>query len=226
MPKRKSIVPRTVICQIKGTNGTGKTTIVKQLGALSDEWTYLQWPDGTIYATVFDNIRWVAIGKYDPDGKMGGCDLLPTVDAMKQAITDVVRDYHGWWIVFEGMMISTIKSTFYNFVTDLCKSNKGYDPIFLILKSTGEKCVERIEGRGTKKPGLKIDNVAGKNDLVIRHAKEYDPNHVRWLDVDTTPLSAMVDIFLWEVYDCELMDALYGNDFDGYDSQFPGCSDG
>lgn len=216
MARGKPVPEVSRICQIKGSNGTGKTTIVKELGALSEEWTYLQWPNGTIYATVFDNIRWVAIGKYDPDAKMGGCDLLGSIDQIKQAITDVMRDYPGYWIVFEGMMISTIKSTFYNFLCEIHNKHKNIEPLFVILKSSREGCLARIQARGTMKPGMNLDNVAGKNDLVIKHAKEYDCNLVRWIPVDETPLDAMLGIFLWEVYDHELIDAIYGNDF-GWD---------
>lgn len=217
MARQKQSNHVTRIVQIKGSNGSGKTTIVKQLGALSENWTYLEWPDGTIYATQFDDINWVAIGKYDPDAKMGGCDLMPDIDSMKRAIKDVLKYCPGYWIVFEGMMISTIKSTFYNFLLDMQKSHKHIEPLFLILKSTTEGCVQRITDRGTMKPGLNIDNVAAKCELVVNHAKTYDPNYVRWLPVETTPLDAMVHIFLWEVQDNQLMDALYGNDFGGYD---------
>lgn len=207
----------TLIVQIKGSNGTGKTTMVKLLGELSANWTHLEWPDGTIYATVFDDINWVAIGKYDPDAKMGGCDLLPSVDAIKQAIADAMKMCPGYWVVFEGMMISTIKSTFYEHLMKMHQRQPGVYPLFVILKSTPEECVKRIQGRGTMKPGLKIDNVAAKCDMIIRHAKEYDPEHVRWINVDNTSLDAMLGEFLWEVQDNQLMDALYGNDFGGYD---------
>lgn len=195
------------ICQVKGSNGTGKTTLVKQLGDLSEEWTYLQWPDGTIYATVFDDIRWAAIGKYDPDKPMGGCDLMPSVDAIKRAIHDVHRQYPHHWIVFEGMMISTIKSTFYEYLLGM--KSKHVEPLFVILKSTPEGCVKRIAGRGTMKPGLKIDNITHKCDMVVRHAKEYDPTLVRWINVEDTPEDCMLPYFLWEVYDYELIDAIY-----------------
>lgn len=195
------------VVQLKGSNGTGKTTLVKQLGAMSEDWTWVTWPDGTVYATVFDNVRWAAIGKYDPDKPMGGCDLMPSIEAIKRAILDVRRNYPDHWIVFEGMMISTIKSTFYEFLTSL--QTKDVQTLFVVLKSTPEGCVKRIQGRGTMKPGLKVDNVAQKCEMIVRHAKEYDPTLVRWINVDDTPEECMLPFFLWEVYDYELIDAIY-----------------
>lgn len=198
------------IIQIKGSNGTGKTTLVKLIGAWSETWTHLQWPDNTIYATVFDDCRYVAIGKYEPDKAMGGCDLMPSIDAIKRAIKDVRHQYPGHWIVFEGMMISTIKSTFYDFLLKMRVPGK-VEPLFVILKSSPEQCVKRIQGRGTMKPGLKVDNIAQKCEMVVRHAKEYDPTLVRWIKVDEYDLDTILGDFLWQVYDEELIDAIFGD---------------
>lgn len=196
------------IVQVKGSNGSGKTTLVKELGLLSEDWTYLTWDGGKVYATVFDNIRWAAIGKYDPNAAMGGCDCLGSVDEIKRAIQDVMRYRKGYWIVFEGMMISTIKSTFYNFLLDIEAKGKA-KVLFVILKSTAEGCITRIRGRGTMRADLQVDNVAAKCDMVIRHAQTYDPDHVRWINVENTPKEALMPVFLFEVDDTELIDAIY-----------------
>lgn len=196
------------IVQIKGGNGSGKTTIVKLLGSQSETWDWLEWPDGHVYATVFEDIRWVAIGKYHPDAPMGGCDCMRSIDEIKQAIVDVINQYPGYWIVLEGMMISTIKSTFYNFLREI--QTRDLRPLFVILKATPEGCIRRISGRGTMRPGLSHDNIAQKCAMVVRHAKEYDPNLVRWIDVEDTPEDCMLGEFLWEVYDWKLIDAIYG----------------
>lgn len=211
------------IVQVKGSNGSGKTTLVKQLGALSERWSYLTRlvPGGKdeIIATAFDDIGWVAIGEYRPDAAMGGCDKMPSVESILTAIEMVLSLRPGFWIVFEGMMISTIKSTFYDALMALHEDHPRIEPLFVILKSTPEGCYNRIQGRGTMKPGLNMDNVAHKCDMVIRHAKTYDPDYVRWIDVETTPVDCMLDEFLWEVQDNQVMDALYGNDFGGYDEE-------
>lgn len=66
----------TKVVQIKGSNGSGKTTIVKQLIALSNEARTLTWHSlrNKVYATIMPDIGWVALGNYPADKPMGGCD--------------------------------------------------------------------------------------------------------------------------------------------------------
>lgn len=215
--KKKLKGPIVKVVQIKGSNGSGKTTLVKLLGELSENWSYIETEDGMIIATMFDDIGWVAIGEYKPDAAMGGCDKMPDIESIKQAIISILTLYPDYWIVFEGMMISTIKSTFYEMLMMIHAENPRIEPLFVILQTTPEGCFKRIQGRGTMKPGLNMDNVTHKCDMVIRHAKEYDPDHVRWINIENTSLDGMLGEFLWEVQDNQLMDALYGNDFGGYD---------
>lgn len=199
------------IIQIMGSNGSGKTSLVKQLGELSESWTYLEGADGKVIATIFDDIRYVAIGKYAPDACMGGCDGMPTVDSIKKAILQVRRQYPDHWIVFEGMMISTIRTTFYDFITTLAEHSHGkVEAKVVVLKATVEGCMERIYGRGSAKPDLKVENVKAKCDLVIRNGQSYDADVVRWIDVDHTAVDAMLGEFLWEVYDFLMIDAIWG----------------
>lgn len=116
----------TKIVQIKGSNGSGKTTLVKRLGELSETWSYLVDDNDRVVATIFDDIGWVAIGEYKPDAAMGGCDKMPDIESIKQAILSALVMCPGFWVVFEGMMISTIKSTFYQMCSyDIHHQNLG-----------------------------------------------------------------------------------------------------
>ena len=194
----------TKIVQIKGSNGSGKTTIVKQLIRLSSDVHLLEAKGfgGKTVATIMDDLGWIAIGGYPEESAMGGCDRIRTIDNIKWAIDEAYDHSPGYWIVFEGMMVSTIKSTFYQFLLDMRQRSRAdwmedIDPLFVILRTTAERCVERIEGRGTKRAGLKVDNVRAKCEMVVRHAKTYDQAYVRWLDVDDVPLDRMV----WEFLD-------------------------
>lgn len=164
--------------------------------------------DGRVYATAMDDIGWAAIGRYPEQGKMGGCDLMKSVEEIKAAINWTMNARPHYWIVFEGMMISTIKSTFYDYLLGLRAIDRHVMPLFVILKTTPEACYERILGRGTMKQGLNMDNVSSKLEGILRHAQTYDQRYVRYLNVDTLRIDGMLPWFLWTVGDMELLKVL------------------
>lgn len=178
------------VVQIKGCNGAGKSTIPKQMVEQSANVEF----DGV--NTVLHDVGWVLIGPYEP-GKLTacGCDKLSKVQAVKDAILNALDNHSTYHILFEGMMISTIKSTFYDFLMDL-RQSRGIDPLFVILKATPEGCLERLSARGTRKESLKVDNIVNKCDLVLRHASTYPPEYVRYIDVESTPLDGMLGALL------------------------------
>ena len=196
------------IVQIKGSNGSGKTTIVKQMLALEPDPIYGMWDHiGKYYATIMPTIGWVAVGEYDLDRKMGGCDGLSSVQLIKDAILDCMAEfieYDGMFgIVFEGMMISTIKSTFYDFLLSL--ETPYIEPLFVILAASPKGCIERIRNRGTMRKNLNHDNIRSKCELVMRHAKTYDQKYVRYIDVDNTEERDMLKAFAGRVGDYRLV---------------------
>lgn len=190
------------VVQIKGSNGSGKTTIVKQMLALSEQVEYLTWGMGhnkpRIYATMMHDLGWAAVGNYRLDQPMGGCDLLKSNNEIKCALLDIIDDYPRYNVVFEGMMISTIKSTFYNFLLDLERTD-GIEPVFVILRASIDTCLEHLRIRGTMKENVSVDNVASKCQMVIRHAAEYDQKYVRHINVNLMPVENMLMTFLEEI---------------------------
>jgi deoxyadenosine/deoxycytidine kinase len=202
----------TKIVQIRGANGSGKTSLVKDLLALSGaEQEILEWelPNGKAQAiaTVCSDIGWAAIGVYPPDKKMGGCDNFNTLDDVKQALISTYTNYptlHG--IVFEGMLITAIKTPIYE---HLLKMEREFliQPIIIQLRATLEGCVKRIEGRGTRKPGarpLNLDLLRSKIDMVERYGQYYG-DYARWIDVESTPKTSMLVKFLEAVGDRKLL---------------------
>lgn len=195
------------IIQIKGPNGSGKTTLVKDLIRQSRNLTLYEWADTyKVFATGIDDIGWIAIGEYKPDKKMGGCDGMKSIDEIKTAIQYAMGlctsgalpldniSYHS--IVFEGAMISTIKSTFYDWLLDM----DGVDPIFVMLTSSLQGCLNRIVGRGTKSVMKSSDGVASKIACIDRQIDVYDPQYIRIMDVDSIPRKDMLKTFLRLVY--------------------------
>jgi hypothetical protein len=79
----------------------------------------------------------------------------------------------------------------------------------VILRTDVDGCLKRIAGRGTMKPDLNVGNIKTKCDLVLRHALEYDPRVVRYIDVDAVASSGMLIKFLDAVGDIKLLDWMF-----------------
>jgi len=195
----------------RGSNASGKTTIAKDLIVMSSDVETWSWNaplfDGdvdkypSVYATVMKDIGWAVVGAYSSDKKMGGCDVLGgchTVWKVQRAVADILNDRGNLkGIYYEGMMISTITSTFYDFMMDLKQYN--VDPYFVIFRTTVEGCINRIKSRGTMKPNLNIENIANKCELAIRSGKRLEQLGgipVKWIDVEYIPKDMMLLAFL------------------------------
>lgn len=168
----------------RGSNASGKTTIAKDLIALSSDiyeyrWTHALYDGDTghypkVYVTVLNDIHWACIGSYPEDKKMGGCDTFDSVYQTKQAIADTLNNHRDGLrgIYYEGMVISTIATTFYDYMIDL--KYFQVDPYFVIMAAGIEGCLKRIVQRGTMKPNLNIENVRNKCELNMKIAKKFE----------------------------------------------------
>jgi hypothetical protein len=204
-------MPNIKLVMGRGSNASGKTTIAKDLIVLSSHVEEYAWVrplyDGDVgkypktYATVMSDIGWACIGAYPSDKKMGGCDTFSgqnTVYKVKRAIADTLNIHRNTLrgIYWEGMMISTISSTWYNYMLEL--QDHDVDPFFVIFKTTVEGCLKRIEQRGTAKPNLNVNNIADKCALAIRSGEtleEWGSVAVRWIDVEHTKRGDMLTAF-------------------------------
>jgi hypothetical protein len=204
----------------RGANASGKTTIAKDLINISSDievgmWTQplFEWDADhypRVFATIMRDIGWACIGSYPKDKKMGGCDTLGGCESTykaKRAIADVLNmrgRLKG--IYWEGMMISTVISTPYEFMMSL----KPYDvdPYFVVFNATLEGCLQRIKDRGTSfgKTGANEQNIADKCNRAIdtgHKLEQLGGIPVKWLDVEHTPREYMLTAFLnainWEL---------------------------
>lgn len=188
---------RTKIVNVRGANGSGKTTIARQLLALSNDKYYALHPTTRKpYATILYDLQWIMLGVYDEDKKMGGCDGIHTMQELHDILVEMVETYPGYWLFLEGMMISTTM-TVYNYMLELEKSH-DIAPMVVVLKASLEGCLKRLERRRGK-PLERTELVAEKCELVLRH--QYKPEHVAYIDVDNIAEEDMVRRFLETVGD-------------------------
>lgn len=188
------------VVNIKGPTGSGKSTIVKQM---IDNDTYFMLDGKKPYATVFPNIQWAAVGSYKADGAptSNGCDYVGKVDLIKEYIGNILDELPGYDVVFEGAMISTIISTYYQYLLYLQKRDK-VRPGFVLLQTSPDKCLERMAGRGSLRPGIDMERLATRCETVVNNAiKHYDPKYIRILKVDEVQQEDMLKTFLQLVVD-------------------------
>lgn len=188
--------------QVKGANGSGKTTIARQLIGLSSMKDEVYSPDlfkgKKPYATVLADLGWVVIGSYPAGGKSGGADLIHYMDDLFISLYKAFHEYPNYWILVEGAMISTTMTT-YNFLLQ-----NNMNPLVVILNTTMEGCLRRLEARkgdGVKLTADMFTQLAPKLDRIPK--QKHQPEHVRQMYVDRLPLEDMVYEFLaavdWKV---------------------------
>lgn len=187
------------ICQVKGANGSGKTTIARQLIALSSNPTEVHslhvMAGKKPYATVLPDLGWVVIGSYPAGGKSGGCDTINHMSDVMMAIQLAAFTYDKYWILFEGAMISTTM-TCYNFLLNV-QADLMFDPAVVILNTTMDGCLRRLEqrkGDGVKLTPEMFTQLAPKLDRIPK--QKHQPEHVYSMDVDNLPLEDMIYEFL------------------------------
>ncbi len=127
----------SLILNIRGTNGSGKSTAARAL---------IEGP-GVEY--IWGGVRCLTgpgvclIGPYPP-GKTGGCDRVKTFDLMRGAIREAATQYP--LVVFEGVTVSTVFGSWAEF-------HRGGTPFWwLYLDTPLELCVARVSIRNGGKP--------------------------------------------------------------------------
>lgn len=183
------------VVQVKGANGSGKTTIARQLIGLSGDVSEVYSQDifkgKKPYATLLADIGWVVIGSYPAGGKSGGADLIHYMDDLLLSLYKAYTTYPDYWVLVEGAMISTTMTT-YNFLRE-----NNMNPMVVILNTTMEGCLRRLEtrkGDGVKLKPEDFTQLAPKLDRIPK--QKHQPEHVRQMYVDRLPLEDMVYEFL------------------------------
>lgn len=188
-----------LIVNIRGCNGSGKSTI--PIGMLDDP--YMK----TVYkhipgrkskigiATVFPSYGWVALGTYF--NKTGGMDCLPNNEVIRKTFWYVLKKYPEYDILMEGVIASTISSTYINLFKEAEEKYPERKVVVLSFNTPVDVCLERIYKRNGGKP-IKEAAVIQKWGMVQRAAKKFKDAGFSTINIDNsgTPKDRMLSRFL------------------------------
>lgn len=132
------------VIDVRGTNGSGKTWIMRQL-LLQHKHTTIE-EGGKVIGYSLPSIKGVIIGRYTDTG--GGCDGFK--EGVVQ-VDEIVRRLHPQYknLLLEGIMVSHLYERFHNLATDLGNYK------FMFLDTPIKLCIERVKARRLAKGNIK-----------------------------------------------------------------------
>lgn len=164
---------KRMLVNIRGCNGSGKSTI--PMSMMDDPYMFVQELSGSdgkkISAlTVFPSYGWVALGTYF--NKTGGLDTLKNNDVTRMTLYAALDLFPEYDILMEGIMASTIRSTYIDLFHEIEGTYKGLNVLIISLLPPVEIALSRVYKRNGGKP-IKEDAVRGKWKTVERNAKYF-----------------------------------------------------
>lgn len=179
-----------MIVNIRGCNGAGKSTVPMSMMEADPDYEVIKLgvsKTGKPCApaiTVFHQLKWVALGTYF--NKTGGMDTYGTNAETKQALEYALSHYPDYDIVMEGVIASTIKSTYAELFRNL--EEKGHQVLIMAFVPPLKVCLERIQQRNGGKP-IKEDLVESKWRSVNSGVDYFRNEGLTCLRIDTSKCS-------------------------------------
>lgn len=195
-----------VLVNIRGCNGAGKSTIPMAMMNDPDMWVHTIVDDTgrkLSAITVFPTYGWVALGTYF--NKTGGMDTLKNNAVTKLTLQVALKEFQGYNILMEGIMASTIRSTYVNLFHEVEKS-WPIRVIVLNLLPPVEVAISRVYSRNGGKP-INEEAVRGKWETVAKNAKVFSDEGFISIRVDSSKVSKdkMLTAFLKTVNKYEVI---------------------
>lgn len=152
------------------------------------------------WLTIMPSIRWLALGHYR--AKTGGMDTISTNQEMMDALKYAWKYYPSYDILMEGIIASTIRSTYIDMFKDYQKRSRNglIDPprtiIVVNFLPPLKTCIKRVKERNGGKP-VKEDQIESKWNTVMRNVPYFREAGLKTLKVNTAKIKKdeMVDKF-------------------------------
>lgn len=131
----------SLIINLRGTNGSGKSTaargMLRHSPPLHEDIQRQGWNVTVMGVNCLTDGRTLLIGNY-PEGKTGGCDRVKTFELMRGAIRRASDSYPI--IIFEGITVSTVFGSW----ADFCQQEPFW---WVYLNTPLHVCIERVKLR-------------------------------------------------------------------------------
>lgn len=172
-----------LLVNIRGCNGSGKSTIPISMMDDPDMYIVEKPYNGKSkrILTVFPSYGWVALGSYF--NKTGGLDTFPNNKFTKKVLKYCIRHYPEYDILMEGIIASTIYST-YRDLFKLVKKRYSITPVVINFIPPLDIAINRIYQRNCGKP-INEDAVENKWNIVKRNHFKFKDDGFISLIVDT-----------------------------------------
>lgn len=195
-----------VLVNIRGCNGAGKSTIPMSMMDDPYMWVHTIVDDTgkkLSAITVFPTYGWVALGTYF--NKTGGMDTLKNNLITKLTLQVALKEFQDFNILMEGIMASTIRSTYVDLFHEVEKS-WPIRVIILNLLPPVEVAISRVYSRNGGKP-VNEDAIRGKWETVAKNAKVFSDEGFISIRVDSSKVGKdkMLTAFLKTVNKYEVI---------------------
>ena len=135
---------------------------------------------------MFPSYKWVALGTYF--NKTGGLDVFPNNELTQKALWYALKKFPEYDIIMEGVISSTIKSTYINLFHDVEEKYPDTKIIVMNFVPSLEVCLNRIQKRNGGKP-IKEEAVQNKWKVVNRNVQVFKDEGFVSIKVDTSKIS-------------------------------------
>lgn len=185
-----------MIINIRGTNGSGKTHLARQLiGPDAQPIDLVEYSLPTVKDP--DRVKWVegwgtpgecvAIGSYKQG--CGGMDTIPSFELQQSAVMKAAYwhvDLPGCdpeHVICEGVLASTVAGSWLEFLSSPRLARSGHQVLIAYLDTPLELCLERIRARQIAAKGetreIKTDLVENKIKAINATRKRFDEAGIR-----------------------------------------------
>lgn len=151
-----------MIISLRGTNGAGKSTIIRTLMKDFSDRVEIRYPGRRKpvgYQLSHGNVRLFVPGHYEIAN--GGIDTLSNIDEAYEMIINA--DKTGWNVIYEGKNLSDGVSRFQSLPTN--------DKLVIVLTHPVELCIHSVRERGHR---IREETIRNIYEKTIRDVREFE----------------------------------------------------